>query len=149
MDHVAAASQAALQQQAQERMKRKLDEVNSTIQAQLHPVTDHINFTLQQAYFKCAYECFDRKRKQEEIASCIENCSVPVLTAQHKYEDEMAKFQERMRRSFMVCQDKYEAAMLQTAGPDAMNTLESCVDGAVKDNTSLIPHIVRKLKTSI
>ncbi|CAI0436115.1 unnamed protein product [Linum tenue] len=133
MDHVAAASQAALQQQAQERMKRKLDEVNSTIQAQLHPVTDHINFTLQQAYFKCAYECFDRKRKQEEIASCIENCSVP----------------ERMRRSFMVCQDKYEAAMLQTAGPDAMNTLESCVDGAVKDNASLIPHIVRKLKTSI
>ncbi|KAJ4886708.1 hypothetical protein Rs2_26456 [Raphanus sativus] len=32
-----------------------------------------------QAYFKCAYECFDRIMKQEEIANCFEHCSVPVV----------------------------------------------------------------------
>ncbi|CAN1253482.1 hypothetical protein LINPERPRIM_LOCUS8328 [Linum perenne] len=93
MDHIEAAQQAALQQQISERLKRKLDQVNSAAQSQLAPVQHHINFTLQQAYFKCAYECFDRRRKQEEIASCVENCSVPVLKAQHHFEDEMAKFQ--------------------------------------------------------
>jgi hypothetical protein len=48
---------------------------------------------LQQAYFKCAYECFDRRRKQEEISNCVEHCSVPVLNAQNHFENEMAKFQ--------------------------------------------------------
>ncbi|CAN1253480.1 Protein FAM136A [Linum perenne] len=149
MDHIEAAQQAALQQQISERLKRKLDQVNSAAQSQLAPVQHHINFTLQQAYFKCAYECFDRRRKQEEIASCVENCSVPVLKAQHHFEDEMAKFQERMNRSLMVCQDKFEAAKLQQVGSDAMNTLESCVDGAIQENASTLPHLVRKLKTSL
>ncbi|CAN1253481.1 hypothetical protein LINPERPRIM_LOCUS8328 [Linum perenne] len=133
MDHIEAAQQAALQQQISERLKRKLDQVNSAAQSQLAPVQHHINFTLQQAYFKCAYECFDRRRKQEEIASCVENCSVP----------------ERMNRSLMVCQDKFEAAKLQQVGSDAMNTLESCVDGAIQENASTLPHLVRKLKTSL
>lgn len=48
---------------------------------------------LQQAYFKCAYECFDRRRSQQEISNCVENCSVPVVTAQQRVEGEMAKFQ--------------------------------------------------------
>ncbi|CAN0923056.1 hypothetical protein LINGRAHAP2_LOCUS33372 [Linum grandiflorum] len=93
MDHIASAQQAAQQQQISERLKRKLEQVSSAAQSQLSPVQHHINFTLQKAYFKCAYECFDRSRKQEEIASCVENCSVPVLNAQHHFEDEMAKFQ--------------------------------------------------------
>lgn len=50
-------------------------------------------YWLQQAYFKCAYECFDRSRKQEEISSCVEHCSVPVVRAQQHFENEMAKFQ--------------------------------------------------------
>lgn len=48
---------------------------------------------LQQAYFKCAYECFDRKRRQDEISNCVEHCSVPVVSAQQLVENEMAKFQ--------------------------------------------------------
>lgn len=47
----------------------------------------------QQAYFKCAYECFDRRRKQDEISNCVEHCNVPVLTAQNLVQNEMAKFQ--------------------------------------------------------
>lgn len=47
----------------------------------------------QQAYFKCAYECFDRRRKREEIDNCVEYCSVPVLQAQNLVENEMANFQ--------------------------------------------------------
>jgi hypothetical protein len=42
-DHIAAMEA----QMVSERMSRKLSEVNSAAQAQLSPVQDHINFTLQ------------------------------------------------------------------------------------------------------
>ncbi|KAJ6433482.1 hypothetical protein OIU84_017219 [Salix udensis] len=116
-DHIAAMEA----QMVSERMRRKLSEVNSAAQVQLSPVQDHINFTLQQAYFKCAYECFDRRRKQEEISNCVEHCSVPVLNAQNHFENEMARFQEKLNRSLMVCQDKFETAKAQQLGSDAVN----------------------------
>lgn len=43
MDHIAAMEQ----QLVSERMRKKLNEVNLAAQAQLAPVQDHINFTLQ------------------------------------------------------------------------------------------------------
>lgn len=52
---------------------------------------------LQQAYFKCAYECFDRRRKQEEISNCVEHCSVPVVKSQQYFENEMAQFQVKIQ----------------------------------------------------
>lgn len=103
-----------------ERIRQKLNEVNTAAQTQLSGVQDHVHFTLQvstissklcvptngvyrnffvswkklqQAYFRCAYECFDRRKKQEEIDNCVEYCSVPVLKAQNFIESEMANFQ--------------------------------------------------------
>ncbi|XP_011037381.1 PREDICTED: protein FAM136A-like [Populus euphratica] len=144
-DHIAAMEA----QMVSERMRRKLSEVNSAAQAQLSPVQDHINFTLQQAYFKCAHECFDRRRKQEEISNCVEHCSVPVLNAQNHFENEMAKFQERLNRSLMVCQDRFEAAKAQQLGSDAVNALESCVDQSIQDNMKTLPHLVGRMKQSL
>eukprot|EP00262_Sarcandra_glabra_P019925 TRINITY_DN7746_c0_g1_i1.p1 TRINITY_DN7746_c0_g1~~TRINITY_DN7746_c0_g1_i1.p1 ORF type:complete len:119 (-),score=17.01 TRINITY_DN7746_c0_g1_i1:176-532(-) len=103
----------------------------------------------RQAYFKCAYECFDRRSRQEEINNCVENCSVPVLTANDLVENEMAKFQERMNRSLMVGQDKFEAAKLQQIKMGAMNGLESCVDQAIEDSIKVLPHVVDRLKVSL
>ncbi|ANM60538.1 hypothetical protein AtNW77_Chr1g0005461 [Arabidopsis thaliana] len=103
---------------------------------------------LQQAYFKCAYECFDRNRKQEEIANCVEHCSVPVVNAQQHFEGEMSQFQERMNRSLMVCQDKFEAAKLHKNRGDAAKAMESCVNTSIEDSLDTLPHIVQRMKTS-
>lgn len=43
MDHIAALEQ----QMVSERLRRKLEEVNTAAQTHLSPVQDHINFTLQ------------------------------------------------------------------------------------------------------
>ncbi|KAE9450435.1 uncharacterized protein LOC131300684 [Rhododendron vialii] len=145
MDRIAAAEE----QIVTERLRRKLNDVNTAAQTHLSPVQDHVNFTLQQAYFRCAYECFDRSRTQDEINSCVENCSVPVMRAQNLVESEMAKFQERMNRSLMVCQDKFEAAKLQQIKTDAMKDLESCVDQSVQDSIKTLPHLVGRLKASL
>ncbi|WOH12504.1 hypothetical protein DCAR_0832008 [Daucus carota subsp. sativus] len=145
MDAIAAAQERLMQ----ERLKHKIDQINSAAQTQLEPVHHHINFTLQKAYFKCAYECFDRRRKQEDIGMCTENCSVPVLTAHHMVEDEMARFQEKLNRSLMVCRDKFETAKLQKTGTDPIVDLESCVDQSVQENINSLPFLVQKMKTSL
>ncbi|KAL2487593.1 Eukaryotic protein of unknown function [Forsythia ovata] len=145
MDHIAAAEERIVN----ERLRQKLNEVNSAAQSELSGVQDHVNFTLQQAYFKCAYECFDRRRKQEEIGNCVEHCTVPVLTAQNLVENEMAKFQEKLNRSLMVCQDKFESAKVQQNRSDAMKDLESCVDQSIQDSIKMLPHLVGRLKASL
>ncbi|KAI3459841.1 hypothetical protein Pfo_016504 [Paulownia fortunei] len=142
MDHIAAAEERLVN----ERLRQKLNEVNAAAQSHLAGVQDHINFTLQQAYFKCAYECFDRRKNQNEIGNCVEHCSVPVLNAQNLVENEMAKFQEKLSRSLTVCQDKYEAAKLQPNSNNAMKDLESCVELSVQDGINMMPHLAGKLK---
>ncbi|KAJ7947446.1 hypothetical protein O6P43_028063 [Quillaja saponaria] len=143
MDHLAAAEE----QIASQKLKQKLNEVNVAAQIHLAPIQDHVNFTLQKEYFKCAYECFDRTRKQEEITSCVESCSIPLSNAQHKFDNEMAKFQERLNRSLMVCQDKYDAAKLQRKS-SAMNDMVSCADLTIQDSIKILPHLAGNLKAS-
>ncbi|TKY49867.1 FAM136A protein [Spatholobus suberectus] len=142
MDHLAAAEE----QIASQRLRQKLEEVNVAAQTNLAPVQDHVNFTLQKAYFKCAYECFDRSRRQQEISNCVENCSIPLANVQQTFDNEMARFQERLNRSLMVCQDKYEAAKLQKAG--ATNDLVSCADQSIQESINMLPHLVNRLKAS-
>ncbi|XP_042490281.1 uncharacterized protein LOC122070220 isoform X2 [Macadamia integrifolia] len=87
---------AAEERIVSERLRRKLNDVNVEAQNQLSGIQDHVNFTLQKAYFRCAHECFDRRRQQEEINNCVENCSVPVVNANNLVQNEMAKFQANM-----------------------------------------------------
>ncbi|KAL3329927.1 hypothetical protein AABB24_034006 [Solanum stoloniferum] len=145
MDDIAAAEERIVT----ERIRQKINEVNTAAQTQLSGVQDHVHFTLKQTYFKCAYECFDRRKKQEEIDNCVEYCSVPVLKAQNFIESEMADFQEKMNRSLMVCQDKFEAAKLQKNKSDAIKDMESCVDQSVQDSIKTLPHLVGKFKVSL
>ncbi|KAL6184501.1 hypothetical protein ACLB2K_045902 [Fragaria x ananassa] len=147
--HVISAENRAMDEQmVSERVRQKLQDVNTAVQNYLSPVQDHVNFTLQQAYFKCAYECFDRRRSQQEIGNCVENCSVPVVSAQQRVENEMAKFQERLSRALMVCQDKFDAAKLQQAKTSALNDLESCVQQTTEDGIKMLPLLAERLKSS-
>ncbi|GAA0172582.1 hypothetical protein Leryth_025256 [Lithospermum erythrorhizon] len=145
MDHIAAAEERLVS----ERLRQKLNQVNNAAQSQLSSVQDHVNFTLQKAYFRCAYECFDRNKTQDEMNNCVEHCSVPVLRAQQLVENEMAQFQERLQRSLMVCQDKFETAKAQQIGMEATMSLESCVDQSIQDGIKTLPHIVQRLKNAL
>lgn len=57
--------------------------------------------------------------------------------------------QERLQRSLMVCQDKFETAKLQQIRTEAMTGLESCVDQSIQESISTLPHLVEKLKSSL
>ncbi|XP_010457667.1 PREDICTED: protein FAM136A-like [Camelina sativa] len=150
MDHKAVAEE----QIVLERIRRKIEEVKAAGLSQLSPIQEHISFTLQvyiyiltnelqQAYFKCAHECFEKRRTKDVTNNCVELCRVPVVNSQQRFDSEMAKFQERMNRSLMVCQDKFEAAKLVSKDKfeaaklgssiiriDAVKDLEDCVTDA-------------------
>ncbi|KAI4387285.1 hypothetical protein MLD38_005128 [Melastoma candidum] len=145
MDRIAAAEERIVW----ERLRGKLNEVNATAQAELSGVQDHVAFNLQKAYFKCAYECFDRSRRQEEISNCVEHCTVPVVSAQQLFENEMAKLQERLNRSLTVCQDKLEAGKLQAAKGNLLKDFESCVERTIDEHIKLLPHLKNRLKSSL
>lgn len=57
--------------------------------------------------------------------------------------------QERLNRSLMVCQDKFEAAKLQQIRTDAMKDLEACVERSIDDSINTLPHLVTRLKSSL
>ncbi|XP_044415124.1 protein FAM136A [Triticum aestivum] len=146
MDHVSSMEERIVA----DRIRKKLEEVNVAAQKHLEGVQDHVNFTLQKEYFKCAHDCFDRRRTQEGITSCVDNCGVPALSANNVVETEMAKFQPlRLNRSLMVCQDKFEAAKLQKMKTDATNELESCVNRSIDDSIRVLPHLVEQIKSTI
>uniref|UniRef100_A0ACD5X1Q9 Uncharacterized protein n=1 Tax=Avena sativa TaxID=4498 RepID=A0ACD5X1Q9_AVESA len=145
MDHVRSTEEEIAMQRIQER----LEEVSADGLKQVQGVNDHLSFTMQKAYYQCAYECFDRRRNQEGIKNCIENCNVPVLAANHVVENEMTKFQERLNRSFMVCEDKFEAAKLRKIKTDAAQELESCMNMAIEDSIRVLPHVVEKIKSTL
>ncbi|VVB03277.1 unnamed protein product [Arabis nemorensis] len=137
------------EKKVRERIRKKVNEVSSLSESLLSPVQDHINFTLQKAYFKCAYECFDRTRTHPEISHCAESCSVPITNAQNHFDNEMSLFQESLNRSLVVCQDKFEAAKLQKTRNEAVNDLEQCVNKTVDDAVKTLPNLVERMKKAL
>eukprot|EP00249_Psilotum_nudum_P034703 c54122_g1_i1 orf=120-554(+) len=125
-------------------------ELEDAAQQSLGGVQDHVNFTLQRAYFKCGYECFDRRRSQREISDCVERCSVPVLRANSILENEVTKFQERLNRSFMVCHDRFESAKLANQwGGNPSQELEECVKTSAKEHIGSLPHLAERIRTQL
>ena len=57
--------------------------------------------------------------------------------------------QERLQRSLLVCQDKYESSKLQPGQSNAMGDLESCVNLAIDDSIKTLPFLEEKLRTSL
>ncbi|KAF0895317.1 hypothetical protein E2562_008622 [Oryza meyeriana var. granulata] len=146
MDHVGSMEERVVT----ERIRRKLEEVNAAAQKHLAGVQDHVNFTMQaRASLNLFTSFLSPSRSQEGINNCVENCSVPVLSANNVVETEMAKFQERLNRSLMVCQDKFEAAKLQKMKTHATEELESCVNRSIDDSIRVLPHLVDQIKFSL
>ncbi|KAL7608312.1 hypothetical protein Lser_V15G10986 [Lactuca serriola] len=107
---------------------------------------------LQKVYFRGAYECFDRRRRQEDISMCAENCSMPVLQAHRISLNSNSPsfwYFERLNSSLMVCQDKFESAKMQQMRTDATKDMESCDNQTVEEHVKALPHLVAKLKASL
>ena len=57
--------------------------------------------------------------------------------------------QERLSRSLMVCQDRFEAERLVRQSDVSTRELEKCMEGVVKEQMKTLPHLANQVKSRL
>ncbi|XP_029565029.1 protein FAM136A [Salmo trutta] len=101
--------------------------------------------------FKCSAECCERSiDSMSQVHSCIEHCNTPLAQAQGLVTNELEKFQDRLTRCTMHCNDKARDLLDSGAKEPAVRALmENCVGSCVDDHVNLIPSMTHRLKENL
>ncbi|XP_059213246.1 protein FAM136A [Centropristis striata] len=111
---------------------------------------DHIR-VMQGRMFRCSADCCDRSTDSMSVVhNCIERCHTPLAKAQGLVTSELEKFQDRLTRCTMHCNDKAKDLFDSGAKETAVRALmDSCVGSCVDDHVNLIPSMTRRLKDNL
>ncbi|XP_038518328.1 protein FAM136A-like [Canis lupus familiaris] len=103
---------------------------------------------MQGLTFRCSASCCeDSQASMQQVHQCIERCHVLLAQAQALVTSELEKFQDRLARCTMHCNDKAKDSI--DAGSKELQVkrqLESCVTKCVDDHMHLIPTMTKKMK---
>ncbi|XP_055480680.1 protein FAM136A-like [Psammomys obesus] len=94
--------------------------------------------------------CEDSQASTQQVNQCIERCHAPLAQAQALVTNELERFQDRLARCTMHCNDKAKDSM--DAGNKEVQVkrqLDSCVSKCVDDHVHLIPTMTKKMKESL
>ncbi|XP_045405758.1 protein FAM136A isoform X3 [Lemur catta] len=101
--------------------------------------------------FRCSASCCDDSQaSMQQVHQCIERCHAPLAQAQALVTNELEKFQDRLARCTMHCNDKAKDSI--DAGSKELQVkrqLDSCVTKCVDDHMHLIPTMTKKMKESL
>ncbi|KAM6986901.1 protein FAM136A [Aplochiton taeniatus] len=111
---------------------------------------DHIR-KMQGRMFKCSADCCERTTdSMSQVHHCIERCHTPLAQAQGLVTSELEKFQDRLTRCTMHCNDKARDMFDSGAKETAVRALmENCVGSCVDDHVNMIPSMTRRLKENL
>lgn len=111
---------------------------------------DHIR-KMQGRMFACSAECCERTSdSMTQVHHCIERCHTPLAQAQGLVTSELEKFQDRLTRCTMHCNDKAKDLFDSGAKEPAVRALmDQCVGVCVDDHINLIPSMTRRLKENL
>nr|XP_015197242.1 PREDICTED: protein FAM136A isoform X1 [Lepisosteus oculatus] len=128
----------------QARMQSAVDEMVQGLER------DHIR-KMQGLMFQCSARCCERASdSMTQVHQCIERCHAPLAQAQSLVTTELERFQDRLARCTMHCNDKAKDAFESGAKEAAVRgQLERCVGGCVDEHLSLLPSVTRRLKDSL
>uniref|UniRef100_UPI00398E3DF1 protein FAM136A n=1 Tax=Pristiophorus japonicus TaxID=55135 RepID=UPI00398E3DF1 len=106
---------------------------------------------MQAKMFKCSADCCENgNASMEEVHQCIERCHTPLAKAQAVLTGELERFQNRLQRCMMDCNDKARDAFDSgVKEQDVKYKVESCVTKCVDDHAYLIPSMTKNLKESL
>ncbi|XP_044516827.1 protein FAM136A isoform X2 [Gracilinanus agilis] len=101
--------------------------------------------------FRCSASCCeDSQASMQQVHQCIERCHAPLAQAQALVTSELEKFQDRLTRCIMHCNDKAKDSMdTGSKEQQVKRQLESCVTKCVDDHMYLIPTMTKKMKDSL
>ncbi|KAG8574765.1 hypothetical protein GDO81_009323 [Engystomops pustulosus] len=106
---------------------------------------------MQGKMFRCSAECCDNDRaSMQQVHGCIERCHAPLAQAQSLVTSELERFQDRLGRCTMHCNDIAKDSLDSgSKESQARAQLESCVIKCADDHMNLIPSMTRKLKDAL
>ncbi|GAA6081246.1 protein FAM136A [Tachysurus ichikawai] len=101
--------------------------------------------------FRCSAECCERKTaSMSQVHECIERCHTPLAKAQGLVTSELEKFQDRLTRCTMHCNDKAKDLFDSGAKDPAVRALmDKCVGSCVDDHLNLLPSMTHRLKQNL
>ncbi|XP_072835266.2 protein FAM136A isoform X1 [Pogona vitticeps] len=103
------------------------------------------------AMFRCSAACCeDGKASMQQVHQCIERCHAPLAQAQAVVTQELERFQDRLTRCTMHCNDKAKDTFdAGTKEQQVKQQLETCVTKCVDDHIHLIPSMTKKMKETL
>ncbi|XP_060932630.1 protein FAM136A [Limanda limanda] len=106
---------------------------------------------MQGRMFLCSADCCDRPTdSMSQVHQCIDKCHTPLARAQGLVTSELEKFQDRLTRCTMHCNDKAKDLFDSGAKDTAVRALmDRCVGTCVDDHLSLIPSMTRRIKENL
>ncbi|XP_075767122.1 protein FAM136A isoform X1 [Pelodiscus sinensis] len=106
---------------------------------------------LQGHMFRCSADCCENdKASMQQVHHCIERCHAPLAQAQAVVTKELERFQDRLARCTMHCNDKAKDSLDSGSKEQQVKQqLESCVTKCVDDHMHLIPSMTKKMKETL
>ncbi|XP_048367935.1 protein FAM136A isoform X1 [Sphaerodactylus townsendi] len=106
---------------------------------------------MQGIMFRCSAACCENpKASMQQVHQCIERCHTPLAQAQAVVTQELERFQDRLSRCTMYCNDKAKDSMDSGSKEQQVKAhLESCVTKCVDDHVQLIPSMTKKMKETL
>eukprot|EP00062_Callorhinchus_milii_P027827 gi/632991601/ref/XP_007884702.1/ PREDICTED: protein FAM136A-like [Callorhinchus milii] len=106
---------------------------------------------MQAKMFRCSADCCENATaSMHQVHQCIERCHTSLAQAQTTVTGELERFQNRLQRCIMECNDKARDGLDSGLKPDAVKReAEGCVRRCVSDHSLLVPSIARTLKHNL
>ncbi|XP_053124901.1 protein FAM136A [Hemicordylus capensis] len=106
---------------------------------------------MQGLMFRCSAACCENsKASMQQVHQCIERCHTPLAQAQAVVTQELERFQDRLSRCTMHCNDKAKDSLDSgVKEPQVKRQLEGCVSKCVDDHVDLIPSMTKKMKENL
>ncbi|XP_053572076.1 protein FAM136A [Bombina bombina] len=106
---------------------------------------------MQAKMFQCSAKCCENEgASMQQVHQCIERCHTPLAQAQSLVTTELEKFQDRLARCTMHCNDKAKDSFDSGAKESQVKAqLESCVMKCADEHMNLIPSMTKKLKDAL
>ncbi|XP_018409916.1 PREDICTED: protein FAM136A [Nanorana parkeri] len=106
---------------------------------------------MQGKMFRCSAQCCDNEPASMQVVhNCIERCHMPLAQAQSLVTNELERFQDRLSRCTLNCNDKAKDSF-DSGNKEAKvrAQLEGCVMKCAEEHMNLIPSMTKKLKDSL
>ncbi|KAM4675006.1 protein FAM136A [Discoglossus pictus] len=106
---------------------------------------------MQRKMFLCSASCCENEGvSMQHVHQCIERCHTPLAQAQSLVTSELERFQDRLARCTMHCNDKAKDFFDSGAKEAQVKAhLDTCVIKCADEHMNLIPSLTKKMKDAL